>query len=103
MSGVVAAHPACGGASRAISRSAAAAGGAANRSRWSRALKLMDVTELLFRQGLQAKRAALGARHPSTLALMHHLASLLHDRGKLDEAEPLYLEVLRGSQEVLGR
>ena len=48
------------------------------------------------------RRAALGPNHKDTLASVYNLGSLLQARGELDEAEPLFREVVQGLREVLG-
>ena len=47
-------------------------------------------------------REILGVKHPTTLKLINNMAMLLHDQGKLVEAEPLHREALAGWREVLG-
>merc|ERR1712054_715116 len=47
-------------------------------------------------------REKLGDKHPSTLTSINNLAGLLEERGRLDEAEPLYQEALAGRREKLG-
>jgi tetratricopeptide (TPR) repeat protein len=54
------------------------------------------------RESLEARRATLGDRHPRTLGSINHLASLLQDQGKLDEAAPLFGEALQGFRATLG-
>jgi Flp pilus assembly protein TadD len=51
---------------------------------------------------VQGQEEALGAKHPSTLIYVNNLAQLLQARGKLDEAEPLFLRALQGKEEALG-
>ena len=53
------------------------------------------------RESLEARRATLGDRHPRTLGSINHLASLLQDQGKLDEAAPLFGEALQGFRATL--
>ena len=47
-------------------------------------------------------RATLGNRHPHTLSSINNLGSLLHDKGDLAAAEPLYREALEGQRKTLG-
>ena len=37
---------------------------------------------VLYHEALEASRATLGDRHPSTLTSMNNLGSLLHDQGR---------------------
>ena len=48
------------------------------------------------------QRSTLGDEHPDTLTSMNNLASLLLGRGKLSEAEPLFMEGLRMRRSILG-
>ena len=48
----------------------------------------------LYREALEARRATLGDRHPSTLVSINNMASLLQDQGELDAAELLLRESL---------
>lgn len=50
--------------------------------------------EQRLRQALESRSERLGADHPETAAPRHALASLLEERGELDEAEALYREAL---------
>lgn len=43
-----------------------------------------------------------GAKNPSTLSTMNDLAALYDVMGLFAKAEPLYVESLRGHQEVMG-
>ena len=54
--------------------------------------KLLEA-EPLYREALEASRATLGDRHPSTLVSIGNMAALLEAQGKLVEAEPLYGEL----------
>ena len=56
----------------------------------------------LFEEALQACRATLGDRHPSTLTSINNLGLLLHAMGKLEEARPLLEEALQAQRETLG-
>ncbi|MCW5776974.1 MAG: tetratricopeptide repeat protein, partial [Phycisphaeraceae bacterium] len=51
---------------------------------------------------LDVRRAQLGADHPDTLASINGLGLLLHSRGHLAEAAPLYREALAGRERALG-
>ena len=53
-------------------------------------------------EALQAQRASLGDRHPSTLGAMYNLATLLHNMGRLEEVRPLLEEAVQGAVETLG-
>ena len=55
-----------------------------------------------MRKALEASRATLGDRHPSTLTSINNLGGLLHTQGKLDEAEPLWREALEASRAMRG-
>ena len=44
----------------------------------------------------------LGARHQDTLGSLNGLASFYQDRGRYEQAEPLYKEALQTRREVLG-
>ena len=44
----------------------------------------------------------LGPRHPDTLTSLNNLAVLYQAQGRYGEAEPLFLEALQASREVLG-
>ena len=56
----------------------------------------------LFEEALQARRAALGDRHPATLISISNMGSLLQAMGKLEEARPLVEEALQARRETLG-
>ena len=58
--------------------------------------------EPLYLEALDARRKALGDRHPDTLTSINGLALLLRAQGRLGEAEPLYLEALVARRETLG-
>ena len=49
-----------------------------------------------------AARQALGAAHPSTLASVNNLATLLSDKGDYAAAEPLCRRALEGWEQALG-
>jgi hypothetical protein len=51
---------------------------------------------VLLREALEACRATLGDRHPDTLRAINNLGRLLHDQGRLGEAETLLLEAHDG-------
>ena len=44
----------------------------------------------MYRQSLLLKEKALGDEHPDTLASLFHLASLLKQNGKINEAKTLF-------------
>ena len=48
------------------------------------------------------QRSTLGDEHPDTLTSMNNLAPLLLGRGKLSEAEPLFMEAMRMQRSTLG-
>ena len=56
----------------------------------------------LYRESLQAFRAALGPRHYRVAVCMNNLALLLTEVGRYDEAEPLYRDALEIRREVFG-
>jgi tetratricopeptide (TPR) repeat protein len=56
----------------------------------------------LYEEALQACRATLGDRHPSTLTSISNMGSLLQDIGKLEEARPLLEEALQACRATLG-
>jgi tetratricopeptide (TPR) repeat protein len=62
----------------------------------------LDEAAPLYREALEARRATLGDRHPSTLVSIGNMASLLQAQGKLDEAAPLSREALEASRATLG-
>ena len=57
---------------------------------------------VLYHEALEASRATLGDRHPSTLTSISNLGLLLQDQGKLDEAGVLYREALEAKRATLG-
>ncbi len=56
----------------------------------------------MARQVLELRRQVLGEEHPHTLDSMSNLAGALHELGRHDEAEALYIEVLAIHRRVLG-
>ena len=62
----------------------------------------LDEAGVLLREAIEAKRATLGDRHPSTLASMNNLGRLLQAQGKLDEAGVLLREALEAFRATLG-
>ena len=56
----------------------------------------------LSEEALQARRATLGDRHPSTLASIHRMGLLLKEMGKLDEARPLLEEAAHLGKAAMG-
>ena len=58
--------------------------------------------EPLFREALEGRRSALGARHRKTLISMNSLGLLLRVKGDLAGSEPLLREALEGRRETLG-
>ena len=56
---------------------------------------------MLYREALEAHRVTLGDRHPETLASINNLGRLLHDQGRLGEAETLLLEAHDGCAATL--
>ena len=61
----------------------------------------LDEAGVLLREALEARRATLGDRHPSTLTSINNLGSLLQAQGKLDEAGVLYREALEARRATL--
>ena len=57
---------------------------------------------LLSEEALQARRATLGDRHPSTLSSIHRMGLLLKEMGKLDEARPLLEEAAHLGKAAMG-
>ncbi len=53
-------------------------------------------------EALETRRRVLGNEHPSTLASINNMGSLLYKQGKYDEAEVYYTEALEGRRRVLG-
>jgi tetratricopeptide (TPR) repeat protein len=62
----------------------------------------LEEAKPLFEEALQARRAALGDRHPRTLTSINNMGTLLKQMGQLEEARPLYEEALQASRETLG-
>ncbi|KAH8726910.1 TPR domain protein [Phaeosphaeriaceae sp. PMI808] len=62
-----------------------------------------DVAQEMGRGALEAREAALGAEHPSTLTSVSNLGSVLSRQGKYEEAEAMHRRDLEGSEKVLGR
>jgi serine/threonine-protein kinase len=58
--------------------------------------------EPLLREALDARQRELGASHADVAASLHHLASLLHDKGAYPEAEQHYTRALALRRELLG-
>ena len=52
--------------------------------------------------GRGTRARVLGPEHFATLASMNNLAEVLRARGKLDEAEPLFRQVVEAGHRVLG-
>ena len=55
------------------------------------------------RIGSNLSEKVLGKEHPFTFTSMHNLANVLDGRGKYEEAEQLYRQVLEGFEKVLGK
>ena len=53
-------------------------------------------------RALEGREQQLGADHPDTLNAVDELAQLLHDQGKLADAQPLYRRALDGREQQLG-
>ncbi|KAH8727392.1 P-loop containing nucleoside triphosphate hydrolase protein [Phaeosphaeriaceae sp. PMI808] len=62
-----------------------------------------DVAQEMGRGALEAREAALGAEHPSTLTSVSNLGLVLEKQGKYEEAEAMHRRDLEGSEKVLGR
>ncbi len=58
--------------------------------------------EVLYTEGLAAKRRQLGDDHPDTLTSMRNLGGLYQDQGKYAEAEAMYTETLAARRKQLG-
>ncbi|CAL1165487.1 unnamed protein product, partial [Cladocopium goreaui] len=58
--------------------------------------------EELYRRALTGSEDQLGAVHPQTLQSVYNLAHLLEDKGSFAEAGQLYLQHLRGMEELHG-
>jgi tetratricopeptide (TPR) repeat protein len=58
--------------------------------------------EPLLREALDTRRRELGNAHADVAASVHHLASLLHDKGAYPEAEQHYERALALRRELLG-
>jgi len=56
----------------------------------------------LLRETIKASRIALGNTHPSTVTSINNLATMLHDAGKLEEAEALFREALQARRATVG-
>ncbi|KAK3333869.1 hypothetical protein B0T19DRAFT_139514 [Cercophora scortea] len=70
---------------------------------WYRAAAGMyGVAEQMHRRALDGKEKVLGPEHPSTLASVSNLASVLQDQGKYEEAEQMNRRALNGKEKVLG-
>ena len=61
-----------------------------------------DEAEPLYREALKVQRETLGDRHPSTLASINNLGTLLKVKGDLAAAELLHREVLEVQRVSLG-
>ena len=61
-----------------------------------------DEQMALLRETLKASRASLGDTHQSTLTSLNNLASMLHDRGDLEEAATLFREALAARRSTIG-
>ena len=48
------------------------------------------------------KRRILGDEHPETLLSINNMAKMLHEQGRMTEAEPLFREALTGLRQALG-
>ena len=62
----------------------------------------MASTANQLRRALKRREQQLGAQHPDTLNAVIDLAVLLHERGKLAEAETLFRRALEGYEQQLG-
>jgi hypothetical protein len=51
---------------------------------------------------METRKKALGLEHPDTLRSMNILALLLMNRGKYNEAKPMYWQTLQLRERVLG-
>jgi serine/threonine-protein kinase len=65
-------------------------------------LGLLDESEALLEQVLDARVEALGEDHPASLASLNHLADLYFSQGRLDDVEPLDRRVLEIRRRTLG-
>ena len=58
--------------------------------------------EPYLRRAMEGSEHTLGADHQHTLQAVNNLASLLHDNGRLEEAEPLLRQALDSHNKLLG-
>jgi tetratricopeptide (TPR) repeat protein len=58
--------------------------------------------EAVLREALEVRQRELGASHADVAASLHHLASLLHDKGVYPEAEQHYTAALMMRRSLLG-
>lgn len=65
-------------------------------------LGLLDDAEPLLRRAYEQAHDVLGKDHPTTLAAMHDLGSMLTDRGKHEEAEQLLHALVETQRRVFG-
>ncbi|MCB9838542.1 MAG: tetratricopeptide repeat protein [Phycisphaeraceae bacterium] len=65
-------------------------------------LSLYELSEDPQERALSIRRGALGDDHPDTLDSINDMGLLLWSLGKLDEAEPYFVEALEGRRRTLG-
>src|SRR5271155_5661774 len=62
----------------------------------------MKKRKILFWNALIGTKEILGRKHPDAFTDMDHLASMLQDQRKYEEAVTLNWQVLKDTEEVLG-
>ncbi len=65
-------------------------------------LGLLDHAEPLARAALVSRRGLFGDRHPDVMVSLNLLGWILHERGRIAEAEPLLEEAVTVGREVFG-
>jgi hypothetical protein len=57
--------------------------------------------DIIYTSTLRGKLDTLGAKHPSTLIIIHNIRSFYANEGKVEEAEVLYYTALLGKLRAL--
>jgi serine/threonine protein kinase/Flp pilus assembly protein TadD len=65
-------------------------------------LSQLDQAQVVLEKAYQTLKTSLGSEHPDTLNSMAHVAKLYHLRGRYDDAEALFKQVLEGYRQVAG-